>query len=671
MANFEGAKDYPIDRLASYVDWDDPVVLPLGMAVLTKNARYSQEGCGTRFGTKITITGGHGAINGLACLNYHGISNANYPLVFGADGTLLKESPEGSGTLVPITPTIGSLTAGSYMLDTPAYGREYLCFTDLKTTKSGNFVFDGKTGFLDPISMAPNATPASMTSSGLSGNICAGVRWAVVLFQNRNGYISGASTAAIFTYNVPTAGFQITVSSLPLGPVNTIARIVAFTVAGDGSAGSYFYIPFNDTVSGIAMTATVVNDNTTTSATFNFTDQYLEQSVDVSDFTTQIQIPAAKNITFSRSLRKMVYTAPTGFETGYLISATDDPENCTGDTSFLAPGTTQDDPMGWAELHGNQYALKSASGHIVNPSADNPNTWDAREAWAGTGPCGPRAWDVSTPADEEEQAFIVYAHKSGLYIFTGNDPAPKTKFVQNVWNRINWTYKHLVAVTIDDDAREIKVCCPLDGATQNNTVITLNYIYGFADPILFSHYLKKWLPNPEGMKFSIDTYPSGVNQIVVAQRTLATPVNPLIDTRQVLLGCQDGNVKYVNPNVYQDDANGIDTQYQTAYASEEDLATFALAGLKVKAKGSGILTLTPMTPQGQYGTRSSSVDITASNGNAYRFDVQAQAGQEADHVGYLITNSYNSSVPTQNAGTWFEVLELDIMARRKWRAKRG
>src|SRR6185312_2471488 len=139
MPNWFGFTDYPIDRLASYVDWDDPTTYPLGMAVFAKNTRYSPEGAGTRYGTQTTIdASAHGAINGMACLNYHADTDITYPIVFGADGTLLKESPEGSGTLVAVSPTIGSLHAGSYMQATAAYGREYLAFTDLKTAKYGN-----------------------------------------------------------------------------------------------------------------------------------------------------------------------------------------------------------------------------------------------------------------------------------------------------------------------------------------------------------------------------------------------------------------------------------------------------------------------------------------------------------------------------------------------------
>ncbi len=71
------------------------------------------------------------------------------------------------------------------------------------------------------------------------------------------------------------------------------------------------------------MTATVINDNTTTSATLNFTDQYLLASTKVTSFFRKIQAPNCVDIYYAASLDRMVLTLPTE----HLVSLPADPES--------------------------------------------------------------------------------------------------------------------------------------------------------------------------------------------------------------------------------------------------------------------------------------------------------------------------------------------------------
>jgi len=130
---------------------------------------------------------------------------------------------------------------------------------------------------------------ATMASSGTVGNTCTGQRYMVVLFKNRNGYITGMTEASVQGFNVVNSAQQLTVTSIPQGPPNTAARILCFTVAGGTSVGDYFYIPSQDSVSGITMSSTVINDNTTTSVTLNFTDIYLLSTTKVTAFSARFR----------------------------------------------------------------------------------------------------------------------------------------------------------------------------------------------------------------------------------------------------------------------------------------------------------------------------------------------------------------------------------------------
>ena len=106
------------------------------------------------------------------------------------------------------------------------------------------------------------------------GQVATGVRKVCYSFLTRSGYITQPSPIA--TFNVTSGSGSITVTGLSTGPSNVVARIVSFTGA---NGGNFFYIPQNvDLLIGGVLqhnTATIVNDNSTTTATFSFTDAVL------------------------------------------------------------------------------------------------------------------------------------------------------------------------------------------------------------------------------------------------------------------------------------------------------------------------------------------------------------------------------------------------------------
>src|SRR5580658_10423653 len=81
-----------------------------------------------------------------------------------------------------------------------------------------------------------------------------------VIYLTRNGYTTAPSPPVKFIAN---GGQYLSVSNIPIGPPNVVARILAFT----GAQGDYFfYIPVPAQSQGqVVSTATQINDNTTTS----------------------------------------------------------------------------------------------------------------------------------------------------------------------------------------------------------------------------------------------------------------------------------------------------------------------------------------------------------------------------------------------------------------------
>lgn len=164
------------------------------------------------------------------------------------------------------------------------------------------------------------------------GQISVGVHQAVLLFQTRTGYITAPSRPVVWA---AAGSLRVSISNLAIGPPNVTARIIAFTGAG---GDNFFYIPVPltlvDPVTGVksVIASTVIADNTSTSATLDFSDNALFGA-------TAIDIPGRNyfaNVVLGPCLGFFHYASRTfgfgefnkvqnflnmGFEGGYLASA--------------------------------------------------------------------------------------------------------------------------------------------------------------------------------------------------------------------------------------------------------------------------------------------------------------------------------------------------------------
>lgn len=122
-----------------------------------------------------------------------------------------------------------------------------------------------------------NSNVSSGTSVTPNGQAAPGTRQCQVLFLTNQGYITRPSPPVSFVTN---GGQYISVSNIPIGPSNIVARILAFTGA---FGGSFFYIPVPAQANGQQVsTATQINDNTTTTALLDFGDPTLYASLGLS-----------------------------------------------------------------------------------------------------------------------------------------------------------------------------------------------------------------------------------------------------------------------------------------------------------------------------------------------------------------------------------------------------
>ncbi len=174
----------------------------------------------------------------------------------------------------------------------------------------------------------PNATATTVGTVTPFGQCAPGRHQLQMSFLTRNGYITKPSPPVAFT---ASGGQYISVTNIPVGPSNVVARICQFTGA---NGAFFFYIPVPAQVNGqVVSTSTVINDNTSASAVFDFSDNTLfaalGTSIQGNNLAALIKLEGALSFGFYGS-RLFTYgqrniiqnLLNTGFDGGYLPTAT-------------------------------------------------------------------------------------------------------------------------------------------------------------------------------------------------------------------------------------------------------------------------------------------------------------------------------------------------------------
>jgi hypothetical protein len=145
--NWPGLKhQHAVERWGGSVDWDDETRIPNGVAVKSLNSRFRAESPGTRYGRRHTMTyPSSGGVTGLDVLNVLIDNPQQIPILFTDTGLLLRESPPGTKTLVPVNPPL-VLPTNAYMQDTLAFNRIYMAMSDGQTGLIPPIVLDGPSG---------------------------------------------------------------------------------------------------------------------------------------------------------------------------------------------------------------------------------------------------------------------------------------------------------------------------------------------------------------------------------------------------------------------------------------------------------------------------------------------------------------------------------------------
>src|SRR5690348_266544 len=264
----------PLNMFGSWITLLDPSDVPVGLSPSLNDVDFFPGGVRTRPGLSPIFAGVSGTpnINGLKTYITPGL--VQRCLVYDSLGNLYKETSP--GTLSGVS---GAMAPGLFLASTTHFGREYMAFGDGTSGQDIPRQYDDTT--LDRVSQIGPAEGPAVSDSVSTGNISPGVHQCVVVFVTRQGYWTAPSPPVSWT---AAGGFKASVTNIPTGPANVVQRLMAFTASG---GASFYHVP----------ATMVINDNTTTSLSVDFTDVILLSGTSMDDLFSQIELPEQLGVT--------------------------------------------------------------------------------------------------------------------------------------------------------------------------------------------------------------------------------------------------------------------------------------------------------------------------------------------------------------------------------------
>src|SRR5579863_3709177 len=151
-------------------------------------------------------------------------------------------------------------------------------------------------------------------------------------------------------------------------------------------------------------------------------------------------------------------------------SLVEDPESYDGIDGLLSVAENNGQAIRAAfKLRERLYFVKEHSLHATQDDGRNePSLWTISEISRRVGT--PSVRGVGFGED-----WVVIAHRTGLYLFSGGEPVKISQEIQPTWNQINWQYAQTLWVTVDTKERRIMIGAPFGSATSPNRVLMLDY----------------------------------------------------------------------------------------------------------------------------------------------------------------------------------------------------
>jgi len=341
----------------------------------------------------------------------------------------------------------------------------------------------------------------------------------------------------------------ISITNIPIGPSFVKKRLIVATRANETE---FFFVP-NNTGS-----VSIINDNSTTSTTVNFFDTDLTASADYL-FDIREVIPAGTGLCKYRGRLAVVGARDPGSTDIVFMSNVGDQETFSNVSGYVLINQERDgnDPRTAFVLRDVLYISKFTGTFSVEDNGNEPSTWPVYvvDSIIGSYNYGISTFNVNLQGPDTGDLVLI-ASRPGLVLFDGVMRRPELSWkIEAIWLRINFSAFHRVTVAHDPWRHKIYVACPLDSATEPNTLLVCDYDDG-RDPNLvkWAIFSFPWAPTCIGM------YPSG------------TP----LDYNLKLTSIGQNFLRGISDGLTNDDGNIITSYYQTALAVVNGALGFSL-----------------------------------------------------------------------------------------------
>jgi len=349
-------------------------------------------------------------------------------------------------------------------------------------------------------------------------------------------------------------------------------------------------------------------------------------------------------------------------------SRVEDPESYDGIDGLLSVAENNGQAIRSAfKLRERLYFVKEHSLHVTQDDGTNePSLWTIAEVSRKVGTPSVRGVGIG-------EDWVVIAHRTGLYIFSGGEPIKISQEIQPTWNQINWQYGHTLWVTVDTKERRIFVGVPLGAATSPNKILMLDYrdLDSAEDiagrPPINITYTGRKTATDKTRKWSPWTI--AANSGALIERTNGTAVVALGGgTPGVGGGSATGKIYQLSDTQFSDDGTAIPSYYTTHYfperAVEQNLSLGAhrklFSYLTLFVEGAGSLSLASFT------------DSSSAQQAQQPLPLSSPAVKDLELPINVLGERVAFQVSTNQAGAWFKLQKFTPSVRPDpWSPVRG
>jgi hypothetical protein len=344
----------PLNVFGTWITQLDPSDVPPGMSPNLGDVDFFPGGVRARPGlvSEFSPIGGAPQVNGLK--SYINTNLQKYLLALDSLGNLYQELSPGVLSLLQSY----AVRANMFLASTTYFGREYMALSDCLVGQDFPRQYDGTN--LDRVSQVGPGEGPAVADSTTGGSVSPGVHQVCVVFVTRQGFWTAPSPPVSWS---AAGNLKVNVTNIPTGPANVAQRLLAFTASG---GASFYHVP----------AAMVINDNTTTSLTVDFSDTILLSGTSMDYLFGQVELPAqlgsvayAERIFWWGERSNMDGFRNLSFDGGWDASGNGRPLGWQLDSAFGAGASREPTDVVWGDAYRITADGVTASRGMIEQSA--------------------------------------------------------------------------------------------------------------------------------------------------------------------------------------------------------------------------------------------------------------------------------------------------------------